>query len=99
MTKETYGNQFRSGEKNIDDLHKSLINDLASKSREEYKFNYVMKDVFEIMRNLGWSGDDTFEVQVAGTLPKDKFIVIKNTNLNPRPKALPQSNLKPVVIK
>jgi hypothetical protein len=98
MTKETYGNQFRSGEKNIDDLHKSLINDLASKSREEYKFNYVMRDVFEVMRNLGWSGDDTFEVQVAGTLPKDKFIVIKNTNLIPKQKSLPQSELKEVKI-
>ena len=98
MTKETYGNQFRSGEKNIDDLHRSLIRDLMSKSAEEYKFKYVMKDVFEIMRNLGWSGDDTFEVQVAGTLPRDKFIVIKNSNLNPKQKSLPQSDLKAVKI-
>ena len=60
MTKETYGNQFRSGEKNIDDLYTKMINDLASASREESKFNYVMKDVFEVMRSLGWTGDDTF---------------------------------------
>ena len=25
-----------------------------------------MKDVFEIMRSLGWTGDDTFEVNVGG---------------------------------
>jgi hypothetical protein len=66
MTKETYGNPFRSGEKNIDDLHKSLIEDLTRSSREESKFNYVMKDVFQIMKNLGWTGEDTFEVNVGG---------------------------------
>ena len=66
MTKETYGNPFRSGEKNIDDLHKQLISDLASASREETKFQYVMKDVFEVMRSLGWTGEDTFEVNVGG---------------------------------
>jgi hypothetical protein len=98
MTKETYDNPFRSGEKNIDDLYKSLIQDLSEKSREESKFNYVIKDVFEIMRDLGWTGNDTFEVQVAGTLKNDKFIVIKNANLNPRPKALPQSYSKPVIL-
>jgi hypothetical protein len=98
MTKETYGNPFRSGEKNIDDLHRSLIQNLALKSREEQKFNYVMKDVFEIMRDLGWTGDDEFLVQVAGTLNKDKFIVIKNSNLNPRPKALPQGKGEPIVV-
>jgi len=98
MIKETYGNQFRSGEKNIDDLHKSLIQDLMSKSKEEYKFNYVIKDVFEIMRNLGWSGDDTFEVQVDKTLPRDEFIVIKNSKLSPKQKSLPQSDLKEVKI-
>jgi hypothetical protein len=96
MTKETYGNPFRSGEKNIDDLYKSFIQELASKSREEQKFEYVMKDVFQIMRDLGWSGDDEFLVQVAGTLPRDKFIVIKNSNLNPRPKALPEGQGKPI---
>jgi hypothetical protein len=98
MTKETYGNPFRSGEQNIDDLHKSLINDLMKSSREETKFNYVMKDVFQIMRDLEWTGDDSFQVQVAGTLKKDKFIVIKNTNLNPRPKALPEGQGNPVNI-
>ena len=66
MTKETYGNQFRSGEKNIDDLYIKMINDLASASREESKFQYVMKDVFEVMRSLGWTGDDSFEVNVGG---------------------------------
>lgn len=63
---DDYGNDFRAGRKNIDDLHKALINDLARKSREESKFNYVMKDVFEIMRNLGWTGEDKFEVNVGG---------------------------------
>ena len=63
---DDYGNDFRAGRKNIDDLHKQLINDLASASREESKFQYVMKDVFEVMRSLGWTGDDTFEVNVGG---------------------------------
>jgi hypothetical protein len=100
MTKETYGNPYRSGEKNIDDLYKSLIQDLMRTSKEETKYNYVMKDVFQIMKDLGWTGDDSFEVQVAGTLNKDKFIVIKNESLNPRPnkKALPQGQGKPVDI-
>jgi hypothetical protein len=98
MTKETYGNPFRSGEKNIDDLHKSLIESLSRKSREEQKFDYVMKDIFEVMKDLGWTGDDEFEVQVAGTLSKDKFIVIKNKNLQPRPKALPEGQGKPINI-
>jgi len=66
MTKETYGNPFRSGEKNIDDLYTKMINDLASASREDTKFQYVMKDVFEVMRSLGWTGDDTFEVNIGG---------------------------------
>jgi hypothetical protein len=95
MSKETYNNPYKSGEKNIDDLYKSLIDDIFKKSREEQKFQYVMKDIFEIMRDLGWSGDDDFEVQVAGTLKQDKFIVIKNKNLNPRPKALPEGKEKP----
>jgi len=96
--KETYGNPYRSGEKNIDDLYKSLIQDLMRTSKEETKYNYVMKDVFQIMRDLGWTGDDSFEVQVAGTLNKDKFIVIKNENLNPRPnkKALPEGEGRPI---
>lgn len=100
MTKETYGNQFRSGEKNIDDLHKALIHDLTKSSREETKYNYVMKDVFQIMKDLGWTGDDTFEVQVAGALKNDKFIVIKNESLNPRPnkKVLPEGKGKPVEV-
>ena len=63
---DDYGNDFRAGRKNIDDLHKQLINDLASASREESKFQYVMKDVFEVMRSLGWNGEDTFEVNVGG---------------------------------
>ena len=66
MTKETYGNPFRSGEKNIDDLYAQLIAELTASSREDTKFQYVMKDVFEIMRSLGWSGEDTFEVNVGG---------------------------------
>ena len=63
---DDYGNDFRAGRKNIDDLYTKMINDLASASREESKFNYVMKDVFEVMRSLGWTGDDTFEVNVGG---------------------------------
>jgi hypothetical protein len=63
---DDYGNDFRAGRKNIDTLYTKMINDLASASREESKFNYVMKDVFEVMRSLGWTGDDTFEVNVGG---------------------------------
>lgn len=63
---DDYGNDFRAGRKNIDDLYKQFIQDITSSSREESKFNYVMKDVFEIMRTLGWTGEDTFEVNVGG---------------------------------
>jgi hypothetical protein len=69
ITKKTfddYGNEFRAGRKNIDDLYTKMIDDLAAASREESKFQYVMKDVFEVMRSLGWTGDDTFEVNVGG---------------------------------
>jgi hypothetical protein len=69
ITKKTfddYGNDFRAGNKNIDDLYTKMINDLTSASREESKFQYVMKDVFEVMRSLGWTGDDSFEVNVGG---------------------------------
>ncbi len=69
ITKKTfddYGNDFRAGKKNIDDLYTKMINDLASASREESKFQYVMKDVFEVMRSLGWTGDDSFEVNIGG---------------------------------
>jgi hypothetical protein len=63
---DDYGNDFRAGKKNMDDLYKKMIDDLASASREESKFQYVMKDVFDVMRSLGWTGDDTFEVNVGG---------------------------------
>jgi hypothetical protein len=63
---DDYGNDFRAGKKNIDDLYKQFISDITSASREESKFNYVMKDVFEVMRTLGWTGEDTFEVNVGG---------------------------------
>ena len=63
---DDYGNDFRAGRKNIDDLYTKMIDDLASASREESKFQYVMKDVFEVMRTLGWTGDDSFEVNVGG---------------------------------
>ena len=63
---DDYGNDFRAGRKNIDDLYTKMINDLAAASREESKFQYVMKDVFEVMRTLGWTGDDSFEVNVGG---------------------------------
>ena len=100
MKKETYGNPFRSGEKNIDDLHKKLIQDLAQKSREDKKFEYIFADVCKIMKDLGWDSNDTIITQIAGTLKKDKFIVIKNENLNPRPnsKALSPGQGNPVNI-
>ena len=63
---DDYGNDFRAGKKNIDALYTKMIDDLAAASREESKFQYVMKDVFEVMRTLGWTGDDTFEVNVGG---------------------------------
>ena len=63
---DDYGNDFRAGRKNIDDLYKQFISDITAASREESKFNYVMKDVFEVMRTLGWTGEDTFEVNVGG---------------------------------
>ena len=63
---DDYGNDFRAGRKSIDDLYTKMIDDLASASREESKFQYVMKDVFEVMRSLGWTGEDTFEVNVGG---------------------------------
>jgi len=63
---DDYGNDFRAGRKNIDDLYKQFIQDITSASREESKFQYVMKDVFEVMRTLGWTGEDTFEVNVGG---------------------------------
>ena len=63
---DDYGNDFRAGRKSIDDLYTKMIDDLASASREESKFQYVMKDVFEVMRSLGWTGDDSFEVNVGG---------------------------------
>jgi hypothetical protein len=63
---ETYGNDFRAGNKNIDDLHKKLISDLAEQSRQEQKFEYVMKDIFSIMKNLGWTGHDIIDVNIGG---------------------------------
>ena len=63
---DDYGNDFRAGRKSIDDLYTKMIDDLAAASREESKFQYVMKDVFEVMRSLGWTGDDSFEVNVGG---------------------------------
>ena len=95
MKKETYGNKFRSGEKNIDDLYKSLIKDITDKSREDTKFNYVIQDVFQLMKDLGWSGDDTFKVEVDSSSLEDKFIIIKNNN---KQKMLPESNLNPIII-
>jgi hypothetical protein len=32
----------------------------------------------ELIESGVWSNDDELEVKVAGTLPKDKFIVIQN---------------------
>lgn len=94
---ETYGNPFRSGEKNIDDLYKKLIEDLAEQSREEQKFQYIFADVCTVMKDLGWDASDTILTQIAGTLKSDKFIVIKNESLNPRPnsRALPEGQGKP----
>ena len=69
ITKKTfddYGNDFRAGRKSIDDLYTKMIDDLTATSREESKFQYVMKDVFGVMRSLGWTGDDSFDVNVGG---------------------------------
>ena len=33
----------------------------------------------QLIESGAWSNDDELEVKVAGTLPKDKFIVIQNT--------------------
>lgn len=33
----------------------------------------------ELVKSGAWSNDDKLKVCVAGTLPKDKFIVIQNT--------------------
>ena len=33
----------------------------------------------KLIESGDWSNDDELEVKVAGTLPKDKFIVIQNT--------------------
>ena len=36
-----------------------------------------------LIEDGAWSNDDELEVKIAGTLPKDKFIVIQNiTNRN-----------------
>jgi hypothetical protein len=100
MTQETYGNSFRSGEKNIDDLHRKVIQELIDQAHEDKKFEYIFADVCRIMQDLGWESTDTIITQIAGTLKKDKFIVIKNENLNPRPnaKVLPEGTAKPVAV-
>jgi len=100
MKKETYGNPYRSGEKNIDDLYKKLINDFFERERESEKFEYVFGDVCKIMSELNWAPKNSITVQVAGSLDKDKFIVIKNKNLNPRPtkKSLPENQQKPIIV-
>jgi hypothetical protein len=33
----------------------------------------------ELIESGAWSNDDELKVSIAGTLPKDKFIVIQNT--------------------
>ena len=33
----------------------------------------------ELVKSGAWSNDDELKVCIAGTLPKDKFIVIQNT--------------------
>lgn len=97
---DDYGNDFRAGRKNIDDLHKKVIQELVEKAKEDKKFEYIFADVCKIMKDLGWESTDTIVTQIAGTLKKDKFIVIKNENLNPRPntKALPEGQGKPVKV-
>lgn len=98
MTQETYGNDFRAGKKNIDDLHKKVIQELIDGAKENEQFEYIFADVCVLMKDLGWNANDTILTQVAGTLKKDKFIVIKNENLNPRPvkNALPEGTGIPV---
>ena len=98
--KETYGNDFRAGKKNIDELHRQLIRELTQESRHQDKFNYIFADICSIMQDLGWEAKDTIITQVAGSLKKDKFIVIKNESLNPRPvkSSLPMGEGIPVKI-
>ncbi len=41
----------------------------------------LLEDLTETLHKLGWDPDCGFEVQTAGTWKKDKFICIKNRNL------------------
>tara|TARA_R100000008_G_scaffold6021_1_gene3452 strand:+ start:157 stop:396 length:240 start_codon:yes stop_codon:yes gene_type:complete len=41
----------------------------------------LMGDLAKALHDIGWSPDDEYEVQVAGTFKKDKFLCIKNRSL------------------
>jgi hypothetical protein len=41
----------------------------------------LLGDLSEAFYESGWSSEDTFEVQQAGTWKKDRFIVIKNMSI------------------
>lgn len=66
MKRETYGNPYRSGEKNIDDLYKKMIDDMVKESKKETKCQYIMKDIFHIMSEFGWEDTDNIKVDIGG---------------------------------
>ena len=41
----------------------------------------LMGDLAQALYEVGWDPDDEYEVQVAGTFKKDKFLCIKNRSL------------------
>ncbi len=96
MKKETYGNPFRAGEKNIDDLYKSMIRYLHEKDTKNKKFEYIFGDVCKIMSELDWKASDKITVEVVENSDKEKIITIKN--MDPKEKSLPQNNQEPVVV-
>ncbi len=72
MKKETYGNPFRAGEKNIDDLYKSMIRYLHEKDTKNKKFEYIFGDVCKIMSELDWKASDKITVEVVENSDKKK---------------------------
>ena len=59
-----------------------LIQDRLDKIQEAM-FHKNLKDV------INWKDGDDIEVQIAGTIAKDKFIVLKNASKNPFENAQP----------
>jgi|TARA_B100002052_G_scaffold253153_1_gene242052 major membrane immunogen (membrane-anchored lipoprotein) len=46
----------------------------------------LIKEISDTITELGWEAGD-IEVKTGGTWKKDKFIVLSNTTLNPRPQS------------